>query len=41
MIPNEKRKMLDLDAGKRMFWSQDQLFEHRYFQCLIVYFNIR
>ena len=41
MIPNEKRKMLDLDAGKRMFWTQDQLFEDRYFQCLIVYFNIR
>ena len=40
MIPNQTRKNLDLDAGKQKYFTQDQPFGDRYFQFLIVYFNI-
>ena len=35
MIPNQKRKMLDLDPVKRLYWTQNQPFGDRYFQVLI------
>ena len=32
MIPNQTRQILELDAGKVIYWLQDQPFGDRYFQ---------